>query len=143
MKDHKMNFATSTLTISRDFAKKAMEYPNSKECQIIEHCRSLCPNLKIAYYTRKSSNNKAYSGLTYRKMEDYIKLYENSQELLKIFALIKAASKIQKNKFGYVYNWFIKQFPDYEELPKIKNGKLYVPVIVTPEINENALAMAS
>ena len=76
-------------------------------------------------------------------MEDYIKLYENSQELLKIFALIKAASKIQKNKFGYVFNWFIKQFPDYEELPKIKNGKLYVSVIVTPEINENALAMAS
>ena len=41
MKGHKINFATSTLTISRDFAKKAMEYPNSKECQIIEHCRSL------------------------------------------------------------------------------------------------------
>lgn len=142
MKDYKMNLATNTLTISREFARKATESPNSRECQIITHCRSLCPNLKIAYYTRKNSKTKAYNSLTYKKMEDYIKLYDNADELLKMFTLVKAVSKIQKNKFKYVYNWFIAQFPNYTELPNIRNGKLYTSIVEIPEIKEHTFAIA-
>lgn len=75
-------------------------------------------------------------------MEDYIKLYDNADELLKMFTLVKAVSKIQKNKFKYVYNWFIAQFPNYTELPNIRNGKLYTSIVEIPEIKEHIFAMA-
>lgn len=136
MSKHKMNFETKTLTISREFEKIAISKPNSNESRIMKQCRALCPDLKIAYYTRKSSSSKPYGGLTYKKMEDYIRLYENANELLKMFCLIKAISQIQKNKFKYVYNWFIRQFPDYDKMPEIINGKLYTPLIDVPEVNK-------
>ena len=87
MANYKMNFATKTLTISREFSNKAIACPNSKEYQIMEQCRSLCPDLKIAYFTRRSSSSKPYGGMTYTKMENYIKLYENADELLERFSV--------------------------------------------------------
>ena len=139
MKDYRMNFATRTLTISKEFASKAISSPNARESSIIEQCRSLCPDLKIAYLTRKPSKSKPYGGMTYAKIENYIKLYENAPELLKMFNLVKEVAKIQKNKFRFVYNWFITQFPDYEEMPEIKNGKLYAPIIKVQEVEEKTL----
>ena len=82
MTNYKMNFATNTLTISKEFANKAISCPNSRESQIMEQCRSLCTDLKIAYFTRRASSCKPYGGMTYTKMENYIKLYEIAGELL-------------------------------------------------------------
>lgn len=138
MKNYKMDFATRTLTISKDFAAMALNHPNSEEYIIMEQCRSLCPDLRIAYRTRKPSRSaNAYKGMTYKKMEDYIKLYENANEILSAFRLVKAASKIQRNKYKFVYDWFLKQFPNYEEMPEIRNGKLYAEVVKIPEVEEN------
>ena len=142
MTNYKMNFATKTLTISKEFANKAISCPNSRESQIIEQSRSLCPDLKIAYFTRRASSCKPYGGLTYTKMENYIKLYENAGELLKMFALVKEVAKIQKSKMKFVCDWFIKQFPNYEEMPEIRNGKLYTPVVRVPEVEEKTLLAA-
>ena len=142
MTNYRMNFATKTLTISKEFARKAISCPNSEENRIMEQCRSLCPDLKIAYFTRRASSCKPYGGLTYTKMENYIKLYENAGELLKMFALVKEVAKIQKSKMKFVCDWFIKQFPNYEEMPEIRNGKLYTPVVRVPEVEENKLQAA-
>ena len=143
MANYKMNFATKTLTISREFSNKAIACPNSKEYQIMEQCRSLCPDLKIAYFTRRSSSSKPYGGMTYTKMENYIKLYENADELLERFSVVKEVAKIQKSKFGFVYNWFITQFPNYDEMPEIRNGKLYAPVVGVPEVEERNTLIAA
>ena len=142
MANYKMNFATKTLTISREFSNKAIACPNSKEYQIMEQCRSLCPDLKIAYFTRRASSCKPYGGMTYTKMENYIKLYDNAGELLEMFSLVKEVAKIQKSKMGFVYNWFVTQFPNYEEMPEIRNGKLYIPVVGVPEVEERTLHAA-
>ena len=135
MTNYRMNFATRTLTISKNFEHKAINNPNSEEWHILNNCRSLCPDLNIAYFSRRNSNSKQYGGMTYEKMENYIKLYENSEELLKMFELVKEVAKIQKCKMKFVYNWFVEQFPNYEAMPEIKNGKLYTPVfrIMKPE----------
>ena len=42
----------------------------------------------------------------------------------------------------FVCDWFIKQFPNYEEMPEIRNGKLYTPVVRVPEVEENKLQAA-
>ena len=143
MANYKMNFATKTLTISREFSHKAISCPNSKESQIMEQCRSLCPDLKIAYFTRSAPSSKQYGGLTYTKMENYIKLYENANELMRMFLLVKEVAKIQRNKMGFVYNWFVTQFPNYDEMPEVRNGKLYASVVRVPEVEERNAFLAA
>lgn len=131
MKNYTMNFATNTLTMTKDFAEKAM-IPNSEESAILLHLRTICPNLKTTYKTHKTTAKNPRKGLTFAKMEKYIRLYENSNELLLAFSTVKALADIQPNKYDFVYKWFILQFPDYNEIPEFTNGKLVTTVIDFP-----------
>lgn len=143
IKGYKMDFTTKTITITKEFAETALMNPESDQGKILENARSLCPDLRIAYKTHTpSKRNNTYKGMTYKKMEGYIKLYENADELLDTFNLIKKASKIQKNSYRYVLNWFLKQFPDYDKLPEIKNGKLYI-IPFKPAESDNIHKLAS
>ena len=45
------------------------------------------------------------------------------------FTLIKAIAEVQPNKYEFVYRWFVSQFPNYNELPELENGKLVAKVI--------------
>lgn len=125
--NYKMNFATRTLTITKDFEKKAM-IPNSEESTLLLHLQSVCPNLKIAYKS-SNSNNRNTKGLTYAKMERYIRLHENVNELLIVFSTIKEIARTQNHAYNFVYNWFVTQFPDYGEIPEMRNGKLVAEVL--------------
>lgn len=134
MKDYKMNFNTRTLTITKEFAKKAM-IPGTEESEILKHLQSICPGLNISYKTRKPSiTPNPRKGLTFAKMERYIRLHDNASELLVAFSTVKAIGDTLSNKYNYVYNWFMTQFPDYGDIPEIKNGKIvanivsYIPV---------------
>lgn len=129
MKNYKMNFATNTLTITKEFAQRAM-VPNSEESTILLHLQSLCPNLKVTYKTHKPSSTKnPRKGLTFKKMENYIRLYDNASELLVMFSTVKAIADLQPNKYDFVYKWFVTQFPNYREIPELENGKLVAKVI--------------
>lgn len=81
--------------------------------------------------------------MTYSKMEKYIRLFENSDEILETFQLVKEVAKLQSNKRGFVYRWFVAQFPNYDEIPEIRNGKLYTPVIGVPEAEEKLVRLAA
>ena len=75
------------------------------------------------------TNNRNTKGLTYTKMEKYIRLHENANDLLIAFSTIKEVGRTQNNAYNFVYNWFMTQFPDYGEMPEIKNGKLIAEMI--------------
>lgn len=131
MKNYTMNFATKTLTVTKDFATKAM-LPNSEESTLLLHLQNICPDLKITYKSHKTTAKNPRKGLTFEKMEKYIRLYDNSDELLLAFSTVKAIADVQANKYDYVYKWFIAQFPNYKELPELVNGKLVADVIDFP-----------
>ena len=133
VKGYKMNFATKTLTMTKEIAEKAM-MPNSSESALLLHIQSICPDLKIAYKTHKTTTKNPRKGLTFEKMEKYIRLYDNADELLLAFSTVKAIGDIQPNKYDYVYKWFVTQFPDYRELPTLVNGKLVAQVIDFPMV---------
>lgn len=143
MKNYKMNFQKKTLVITKEFAARALNSPNSEEAMIMAQCRNLCPDLKIEYRTRKASSTpNKMKGMTYKKMEEYIMLYDNSEELLNAFHLVKKLSMIQSNKYQYVYSWFTKQFPNYNDLPSFTNGKLYAAVYDPSKSDETLEAAA-
>ena len=68
-------------------------------------------------------------GLSFERMEKYIRLHENADELLDLFQKVKAAGR------GYLYvkAWFIKQFPNYKDIPNFINGKLRTVPVEAPE----------
>lgn len=130
MKGCKMNFATKTLTITKDFSDKAMII-NSYEHSILLHCQSICPDLRIAYKTHCTKTRNPKKGLTFNKMERYIRLFDNADELIIAFSKVKAIADFQPNKYDFVYKWFMKQFPNYKNVPSFENGELKVESIVS------------
>jgi hypothetical protein len=139
-KEYKMNFATQTITITKEFAEKMLE-TNSEEANFVKNLREVCPDLKIKYKTHKGSKN-ATKGLTYDKMRNYIMLYSNAGELLVLFEKVVTIGNLQNNSFAYVYKWFKSQFPNYNELPEFVDGELYAKPIGFPEERELAAASA-
>lgn len=136
MTGYKMNFATKTLTITKAFAEMAMK-PNTEEANFIVEMRNLLPDLKISYKTHYCGKPHPYKGLTNKRMETYIKLHENADELMEAFEAVKKISASQLSPHNYVCKWFLQQFPDYKEIPKLRNGKIVgIEVVTLPEWEE-------
>ena len=55
--------------------------------------------------------------MTYANMEKYMSVFQNANELLAQFEVVKRQSKLEKSPYQFVLSWFVEQFPDYQELP--------------------------
>ena len=130
MANYKMDFITNTLTITKDFEKKAMNV-NSVEYQTLKQLKADFPSLRIV----KKSAPKRKSSLarpTYDKMVKFLSCQSNSAILLKEFAEVREYSKAQENPYQFVREWFFANFPNYQRIPKFdENGKLIVPTNTT------------
>ena len=140
MKNYKMDFETKTLIVTREFAK-GLEKMASKECKIYMHFKGLVPDLKIAYRTHITNKPNHNKGLTYKKMERFIKTYSNSDELLDEFNKVVEYAGFMNNSYAIVNKWFRMQFPDYGKMPTFVNGELYVtPIPCEAVIKEDSVA---
>lgn len=59
--------------------------------------------------------------MTYKNMILFIETQENSEVYLKTFNTVKQRSKIQKDPYEYVADWFTKTFPDYNNHKAFKD----------------------
>ena len=127
--NYRVDFSTMTLTMTAEFADRAYD-PNTDEYAILSRLQKDFPQLRVVRKTHRSpkSANPA-KGLTFERMEKYIRLHENADELLDLFQKVKAAGR------GYLYvkAWFIKQFPNYNDIPNFINGKLRTVPVEAPE----------
>ena len=129
MKNYKMDFTTNTLTITKDFEKKAMNV-NSVEYQTLKQLKADFPSLRIV---RKASPKRKSSLVrpTYDKMVKFLSCQANSAILLKEFAEVREYSKAQENPYQFVREWFFANFPNYQSLPKFdKEGNLIAPTAI-------------
>jgi hypothetical protein len=99
---------SNTVTISASFAKKASKV-GSEEYEIMLKLRKDNPNLKVMK-EEKTGNAQ----LTYKKMEEFIGMHRNKDELLKAFKGAKTLSKFHSMPYTFVKNWFTKTFPYFE-----------------------------
>ena len=128
-RNYSFDIGTNTLTVSNQFAENAY-IPGTAEYKVFKQMRKDFPGMTII---RKPDRKKNSTGLTYEKMERYISLYSNANELLPIFKTVKAIASTQKNPYRYTKDWFMKQFPNFYEMPTFENGKLYVIPFPAPE----------
>jgi len=129
VRNYSFDIETNTLTVNNQFAENAY-IPGKDEYNVFKQLREDFPGMTII---RKPDRKKASTGLTYDKMERYISLYSNADELLPIFETVKMIGSTQKNPYQYTKNWFMKQFPDFYEMPTFENGKLYVIPFPAPD----------
>ena len=132
--NYRVDFTKMTLTMTADFADNAYD-PTTEEYKILTRLKKDFPNLRIVRKTHRSpkTTNPA-KGLTYERMEKYIRLHENADELLDLFQKVQSAGR----GYPYVKAWFVKQFPNYNDIPNFINGKLRIvePVEAPEELAE-------
>ena len=127
--NYRVDFSTMTLIMTAEFADRAYD-PNTDEYAVLTRLQKDFPQLRVVRKTHRSpkSANPA-KGLTYERMEKYIRLHENADELIDLFQKVKAAGR------GYLYvkAWFVKLFPNYNDIPNFINGKLRTVPVEAPE----------
>ena len=131
--NYRVDFAKMTLTMTADFAMKAYD-PTTEEYAILTRLQHDFPRLRIVRKTHRSPKTaNPAKGLTYERMEKYIRLHENADELLDLFQKVKSADR----GYSYVKAWFVKQFPNYKNVPEFINGKLrIVEPVEAPDADE-------
>ncbi len=106
----------NTLTCSASFLKNASAL-NSPEYLIIKKLKEDNPNMNIVPAAKKSFDRNAFN-ISFRKMEDYIKLCNNSNDRLTEFGKVKSISKIQSSPYHYVKTWFLDNYANYSDQPE-------------------------
>ena len=134
---YSIDYVTNTITITKEFNRKASEDLSGKEHILMEQFRSM--NMTILYKTvakrktkkkveAKDGENKSNrSTPTYKQMEKYISCVEGSEVYAIRFETIKEASKSMSNPYKATLEWFRETFPHYEETPQFnEKGEILV-----------------
>lgn len=139
IKGYKIDFATNTLYMNYKFASAATKF-GTDEYNRLQDIRKDFPNIKIVTRAgRKVKTCNVNKRLTYANMETYISVQNNADELMCAFVIAKEESKCEPSPYAFVRNWFIKQFPDYQE-SKIFDGEKVISFAVTAPTTEQEKA---
>lgn len=132
MNGYKFDFTKKTFIMTKAFEKE-LNAGNEEAESILNHYLEMFPTMRISRKTHASpKTSREDKGLTYARMERYIKLHDNADELMEIFEKVKEIAATQKNAYLYTKTWFLQQFPDYGQLPTVKEGKIIVLPIPAP-----------
>ena len=84
----------------------------------MQQIRADFPGLAIIRKTRRAPKKaRPTKNLTYANMEKYMSVFQNADELLAQFKVVKTCSLEQPSPYKFVRDWFETQFPKYKELP--------------------------
>ena len=119
---YKIGFVNNTLTMSKAF-EEALNNPASEEYKLFLQLRADFPSLTIIRKTRRAPKKvRPTKNLTYKHMEQYMSVFQNADELLAQFKVVKECSQQQPSPYKFVLNWFKTQVPKYKELPDFGNN---------------------
>ena len=114
---YKIDFVNNTLTMTKAF-EDAASNPTSQEYKLLQQIRADFPGLTIIRKTRRAPKKaRPTKNLTYANMEKYMSVFQNADELLAQFEVVKTCSLEQPSPYKFVRDWFETQFPKYKEQP--------------------------
>ena len=91
--NYRVDFTKMTLTMTADFADRAYD-PTTEEYEILTRLQKDFPRLRIVRKTHRSPKTaNPAKGLTYERMEKYIRLHENADELLDLFQKVQSVGR--------------------------------------------------
>ena len=111
-----INFANNTITLTKAYAKLAYT-PGTKEFRELSTILKAYPHLTVAMRSAKPNEEKEkHTGLTVDRMEFHIKTIEKDEAGLAEFQAVKAYYKGMNGYYGKVKGWFLKKYPNYQEI---------------------------
>ena len=127
MNGYNFDALNNTLTISASFAKKASK-AGSLEYNVILKLRRDFPNLTI----QQEEKREGKKSINYNKMQEFIDMHRNKDELTKLFNNVRKLSRVQPMPYKYVRTWFDNLFPYYSEQPTFDaDGFVIAPTTLT------------
>ena len=115
---YEVNYFNKTVTVSRKFMDAATQII-SDEFDLLTRFSDM--GLRVLVENRKR-HPKPKAGklplLTYKMMQDYIAMLDDSEDMLKEFDSIRESSKSRTDRTQYVNAWFRKTFPRYDDVPE-------------------------
>ena len=114
---YKIDFVNNTLTMSKAF-EEALNNPASEEYKLFLQLRADFPGLTIIRKTRRAPKKaRPTKNLTYKHMEQYMSVFQNADELLAQFKVVKECSKQQPSPYKFVLDWFKHSTPSQRSCP--------------------------
>ena len=124
IKGYKINFTNNTITVNYTFKKASEEY-GTPEYRLLKDILADFPTMTIIVKSgREKKSPSKFKNLTYKKMREYISVLDNAEEMNAVMDTIEIQSKGQSSPYKFVRDWFMEQFPNYRNIPKLRNRKL-------------------
>ena len=114
-KAYEINWETNTITMTKKFAAEASRY-GTEEYHMLIDARAKGFHIK----TRESKPRKACpTRITFKQMETILSCMDCPDERLAQLHAVMDAGKGQKNQYEYVRRWFLRNYPDFREIPSM------------------------
>ena len=112
-----INFEKNQIVMTRQFAKKCTDTRSPEYAHLQSVRRDYHEYEVITRQIKKNSSKKAYKGLTYDYMRDYIILHTTPEEetaALAEFDELILISKCQQQSLRYptIKSWFLDKYPE-------------------------------
>ena len=104
-----INYEANTIEVSKTFYKKASQFgtPEYKALRVAK-----LENKDFSVEIR-TVEKKTYRELTLVKMEEYIRIQDNSEQMLVKVEAVKRVAKAKGSLYPLTKKWFLKTFEDY------------------------------
>ena len=114
---YKIDHIAKTITLTKKFAKSA-GIINSPEYLLFKQLRADYADYTICEREiAKKEGKKSYANLTYDFMKEYILITEGEgSENIRNLETVITISKGQAGRYAYVKTWFLKNFPNYNDV---------------------------
>lgn len=129
MSNININFKAHTIEMSKKYAELASRF-GTPEYDDLQKARRDYPNYRIVTKSAKSGKC-AYSGLTYKFMEKYIKAHDNEEStILAEYNDLRAKSEeaielgAESASYTEIKDWFLKKFPAIVDFHKKREAIL-------------------
>ena len=140
IRGYEIDFTTNTLYMNYKFAEVSGEY-GTPEYKLLQKIRKDLPDIKVVKRAgRNAKTCNANKRLTYKNMQDYIMAQDNYEPLLASFMLARIESKCAPSPYAFVRDWFVKQFPNYQECKTFEREKIITFDNAAPQDDEEKVS---
>ena len=114
---YKIDWVKHVVTMTKKFADEANEY-GTPAYKIVNGFRKDGFQLAV----KKAERRKACpTRLTFRQMEQYLSCLTNADEHIAGLHAMMSVAKAQKNNYEPVRKWFLQNYPNFREIPKLNS----------------------
>lgn len=121
---YEINYISNTITVTHKFLEEASVLGVAADT--MNTLRAMGMPIEVR---AKREQKNGLPRLNYAKMEKYILCVADSTLYLAEFQAVKAAALGSKNPYAFVWKWFKKKFPNYNEVPEFDED---LRIVVTP-----------